>query len=74
MNPKKYLILNFNIICINISEYFDRSICKCYRTQACILYFKVLSEQDKMLGGLFIYNHKGEVLISRVYRDDIGYL
>lgn len=25
-----------------------------------------------MLGGLFIYNHKGEVLISRVYRDDIG--
>lgn len=27
---------------------------------------------SKMLGGLFIYNHKGEVLISRVYRDDIG--
>lgn len=26
----------------------------------------------KMIGGLFIYNHKGEVLISRVYRDDIG--
>jgi len=25
-----------------------------------------------MIGGLFIYNHKGEVLISRVYRDDIG--
>ncbi|XP_041480038.1 AP-2 complex subunit mu [Lytechinus pictus] len=25
-----------------------------------------------MLGGLFIYNHKGEVLISRVFRDDIG--
>ncbi|KTF71119.1 hypothetical protein cypCar_00049737, partial [Cyprinus carpio] len=24
-----------------------------------------------MIGGLFIYNHKGEVLISRVYRDDI---
>lgn len=24
-----------------------------------------------MLGGVFIYNHKGEVLISRVYRDDI---
>jgi hypothetical protein len=21
-----------------------------------------------MIGGLFIYNHKGEVLISRVYR------
>lgn len=26
----------------------------------------------KMIGGFFIYNHKGEVLISRVYRDDIG--
>lgn len=26
----------------------------------------------KMIGGLFVYNHKGEVLISRVYRDDIG--
>lgn len=26
----------------------------------------------KMIGGLFIYNHKGEVLISRVFRDDIG--
>lgn len=25
-----------------------------------------------MIGGLFIYNHKGEVLVSRVYRDDIG--
>merc|ERR1711884_724599 len=27
---------------------------------------------SNMIGGLFIYNHKGEVLISRVYRDDIG--
>lgn len=27
---------------------------------------------SKMIGGLFVYNHKGEVLISRVYRDDIG--
>ena len=27
-----------------------------------------------MIGGLFVYNHKGEVLISRVYRDDIGYV
>ena len=26
----------------------------------------------KMIGGLFMYNHKGEVLISRVFRDDIG--
>ena len=25
-----------------------------------------------MIGGLFIYNHKGEVLISRVYLDDKG--
>nr|XP_026694569.1 AP-2 complex subunit mu isoform X2 [Ciona intestinalis] len=25
-----------------------------------------------MIGGLFLYNHKGEVLISRIYRDDIG--
>lgn len=25
-----------------------------------------------MIGGLFIYNHKGETLVSRVYRDDIG--
>ncbi|CAI4231038.1 unnamed protein product [Auanema sp. JU1783] len=24
-----------------------------------------------MIGGIFIYNHKGEVLISRIYRDDI---
>ncbi|XP_074655145.1 AP-2 complex subunit mu [Tubulanus polymorphus] len=24
-----------------------------------------------MIGGVFIYNHKGEILISRVYRDDI---
>ncbi|RZF37087.1 hypothetical protein LSTR_LSTR012579 [Laodelphax striatellus] len=27
---------------------------------------------SSMIGGLFVYNHKGEVLISRVYRDDIG--
>jgi hypothetical protein len=26
-----------------------------------------------MIGGVFMYNHKGEVLISRIYRDDIGY-
>ena len=25
-----------------------------------------------MIGGLFIYNHKGEVLISRLYRSDIS--
>lgn len=25
-----------------------------------------------MIGGLFIYNHKGEVLISRLYRNDIA--
>jgi len=25
-----------------------------------------------MIAGLFIFNHKGEVLISRIYRDDIG--
>lgn len=25
-----------------------------------------------MIGGMFMYNHKGEVLISRVFRDDIG--
>ncbi|EDV23794.1 AP-2 complex subunit mu [Trichoplax sp. H2] len=25
-----------------------------------------------MIGGIFIYNHKGEVLISKIYRDDIG--
>ena len=30
------------------------------------------SSSPTMIGGLFIYNHKGEVLISRVYRDDIG--
>ncbi|KRY09862.1 AP-2 complex subunit mu, partial [Trichinella patagoniensis] len=28
--------------------------------------------QLKMIGGLFVYNHKGEVLVSRIYRDDIG--
>jgi len=32
----------------------------------------VADARDAMIGGLFIYNHKGEVLISRVYRDDIG--
>ncbi|OQR68784.1 AP-2 complex subunit mu-like [Tropilaelaps mercedesae] len=31
-----------------------------------------IDEGSIMIGGLFIYNHKGEVLISRVYRDDIG--
>jgi AP-2 complex subunit mu-1 len=25
-----------------------------------------------MIGGLFVYNHKGEVLISRIYRDDVN--
>jgi len=25
-----------------------------------------------MIGGIFIYNHKGEVLISRTYRDDVN--
>ncbi len=24
-----------------------------------------------MIGGVFVYNHKGEVLISRVYRDNV---
>ena len=32
----------------------------------------IKSVAGAMIGGLFIYNHKGEVLISRVYRDDIG--
>lgn len=26
---------------------------------------------SSMIGGLFVYNHKGEVLISRIYRDDV---
>ncbi len=26
-----------------------------------------------MIGGLFVYNHKGEVLISRIYRDDVRF-
>lgn len=30
------------------------------------------NQSQNMIGGLFVYNHKGEVLISRVYRDDIG--
>lgn len=30
------------------------------------------NKSSTMIGGLFVYNHKGEVLISRVYRDDIG--
>ncbi|KAI0986367.1 hypothetical protein GJ496_004915 [Pomphorhynchus laevis] len=25
-----------------------------------------------MIGGIFLYNHKGEILVSRIYRDDIG--
>ncbi|VDP08727.1 unnamed protein product [Schistosoma mattheei] len=25
-----------------------------------------------MIGGVFIYNHKGEVLISRIFRDDVS--
>lgn len=29
-------------------------------------------ETVAMIGGVFVYNHKGEVLISRVFRDDIG--
>lgn len=33
---------------------------------------EVESRAQIMIGGLFVYNHKGEVLISRVYRDDIG--
>merc|ERR1712004_546443 len=32
----------------------------------------VVPGSANMIGGLFCYNHKGEVLISRVYRDDIG--
>ncbi|KRX92104.1 AP-2 complex subunit mu, partial [Trichinella pseudospiralis] len=35
-------------------------------------FISALSFQLKMIGGLFIYNHKGEVLVSRIYRDDIG--
>lgn len=35
--------------------------------------FTVLSGCSKtMIGGLFIYNHKGEVLISRIFRDDVS--
>ena len=26
---------------------------------------------DVMIGGVFVYNHKGEVMVSRVYRDSI---
>lgn len=29
------------------------------------------SLQGTMIGGVFVYNHKGEVLISRVYRDNV---
>uniref|UniRef100_A0A915D1X7 MHD domain-containing protein n=1 Tax=Ditylenchus dipsaci TaxID=166011 RepID=A0A915D1X7_9BILA len=29
-------------------------------------------KNNKMIGGLFVYNHKGEVLISRIYRDDVS--
>ena len=29
------------------------------------------SSQCTMIGGVFVYNHKGEVLISRVYRDNV---
>ncbi len=39
----------------------------------CLIHFRWwYTDNAKMIGGLFIYNHKGEVLISRVYRDDIG--
>uniref|UniRef100_A0AC34GPM8 MHD domain-containing protein n=1 Tax=Panagrolaimus sp. ES5 TaxID=591445 RepID=A0AC34GPM8_9BILA len=31
-----------------------------------------ISSHAGMIGGLFVYNHKGEVLISRIYRDDIS--
>lgn len=27
-----------------------------------------------MIGGVFLYNHKGEVLISRVYRDSVTWV
>merc|ERR1712242_479243 len=33
--------------------------------------FDCLTDAD-MIGGLFIYNHKGEVIISRLYRSDIS--
>ncbi|VDN44139.1 unnamed protein product [Gongylonema pulchrum] len=29
------------------------------------------NDSTSMIGGLFVYNHKGEVLISRIYRDDV---
>ena len=28
-------------------------------------------QESKMIGGVFVYNNKGEVLISRVFRDTI---
>ena len=31
----------------------------------------IFRSKSKMIGGLFVYNHKGEVLISRIYRDNI---
>lgn len=49
-------------------------ICRFPAARKLFSYFQVLAEQFKeiMIGGFFVYNHKGEVLISRVYRDDIG--
>ena len=37
-----------------------------------MLFFNFFLEKSRvMIGGLFVYNHKGEVLISRIYRDNI---
>lgn len=36
---------------------------------------KILQRRELlMIGGLFVYNHKGEVLISRIYRDDVTWV
>jgi len=68
---------------------FALAVCRLYCVDDYIVYYCELSRRlflsiwricrlkarwvEIMIGGLFIYNHKGEVLISRVYRDDIGW-
>jgi hypothetical protein len=47
-------------------------LCVVIESHAAVLYFREGKRPkalvSEMIGGLFCYNHKGEVLISRVYR------
>jgi hypothetical protein len=63
-----YIYRIFNRAAIYIAARFNSSKFQFFR----FILPKTDARLLTMIGGLFVYNHKGEVLISRIYRDDVS--